>query len=161
MSPMQTKHILIVDDDRRIAHLIAELLKSRQYQVDLAYTGAEALEKVCHRPDIVLLDRKLPDMEGLDICRKIREDKRFRGIPIVILSGRDSIPDKIEGLYFGADDYMTKPFDNEELIARLEAVLRRTHFSEYLSEEKETLIDEVRRIIQHQLISPYFQPIFS
>jgi len=158
---MVSKKVLVVDDDQRITRLVAELLQTRDFQVDIAHQGSEALAKVHHCPDVILLDRRLPDMEGLEICRRIREDKRFRGIPIIILSGRDTVSDKIEGLYFGADDYITKPYDNEELVARVEAVLRRSHFAEYLHEEKETLIEEARNILQNKLVEPYFQPIFS
>jgi len=159
--PIAEKKILVVDDDPHIARLLEGLLASRQYSVDIAKTGDAALLKAQHCPDIILLDRTLPDMEGLEICRRIREDKRLRQIPIVVLSGRNTSLDKIEGLYVGADDYVTKPFDNEELVARLEAVLRRSRFSEYVVQEKEHLLAEVKRILAEGDITTFFQPIFS
>ena len=157
---MNEKQILLVDDDMDLVDLTAELLRSRHYKVDIARTGSDALDKVRHNPDLILLDRNLPDMEGLEICRKIRDDKRLRSIPIIILSGRDSSIDKIEGLYVGADDYVTKPFDIEELLARIEAVLRRSHFAEQAQEDKAALIVELKQIIETRNIATFFQPIF-
>ena len=154
-------NILIVDDDENLSRLLARLLQMRQYGVDIAHSGQEAMEKVQRRPDLVLLDLNLPDMEGLEICRRIREDKRFSQIPIIILSGRDAVSEKVEGLYVGADDYVTKPYEDEELIARVEAVLRRSQIAEYVVQEKENLIQEVKRIIQEADIKTFFQPIFS
>jgi len=154
-------NILIVDDDPNLSRLMAGLLQGREYRVIVASTGADALAKIRHRPDLVLLDLSLPDMEGLDICRKIREDKRLRHIPIMIVSGRDTLTERIEGLYVGADDYITKPYDNEELIARVEALLRRSRFNDYLVKEKDNLIREVKRIIKESDIKTFFQPIFD
>ncbi|MCA9401273.1 MAG: EAL domain-containing response regulator, partial [Candidatus Omnitrophica bacterium] len=99
--------------------------------------------------------------EGLDVCRQIREDKRYRGIPIMIVSGRDSSTDKIEGLYVGADDYLTKPFETEELIARIKALLRRMEFNRVLEDERHRLVSDLKIIIDEEKITPYFQPIFD
>jgi len=153
--------ILTVEDDPHVASLIESLLAGRDFETDMAYTGEDALEKIKGHPDLILLDRGLPDMEGMEVCRRIREDKRFRGIPIIILSAKDKIAERVEGLYIGADDYVTKPFDNSELIARIEAVLRRGEFAAHLKEEKETLVGELKRIIDQELITPFFQPIFD
>jgi len=154
-------NILIVDDDPYLARLMASLLQARDYRVTVVSTGSAALDKVQHRPDLVLLDLSLPDIEGLEICRKIRDDKRLRHIPIIIVSGRDTVTEKIEGLYVGADDYITKPYDNEELIARVEALLRRSRFNDYVVQEKDNLIREIKRIINESDIKTFFQPIFD
>jgi len=154
-------HILIVDDDPHLSRLMAGLLQAHEYRVTVVATGADALANVDHRPDLVLLDLSLPDIEGLEICRKIREDKRLRHIPIIIVSGRDTVTEKIEGLYLGADDYITKPYENEELVARVEALLRRSRFNDYVLEEKDNLVREVKRIIEESEIKTFFQPIFD
>ena len=120
------KHkILLVDDDRDLALLTSVVLQERDFLVEICTTGKDALDRIHSKPDIILLDRTLPDMEGLDVCRQIREDKRYRGIPIMIVSGRDSSTDKIDGLYVGADDYLTKDISVDYLIIRIEALLRR------------------------------------
>ncbi len=158
---MQQKAILLVEDDALATETISGLLRSRNYKVDCAATGALALEKAKNQPDLIILDRYLPDMEGLEVCRKIRTDKRLKNIPIVILTARDTIAEKIEGLYVGADDYITKPFDSEELIARLESTFRRSRFNEQDQEDKDALIDELKRILKEEQIVPFFQPIVS
>ena len=158
---MLKKRILMVEDDEKISGVVKILLRDHNFEVDIASTGREALEKVRHQPDLILLDRGLPDMDGLEVCRRVRDDLRFRRIPIIILSGRDSSEDKIEGLYLGGDDYVTKPFLGEELVARIEVVLRRIQFSEQLKDEKEVLVSELKKIIEGELITPFFQPIFS
>jgi len=154
------RRILIVEDDINIGVLVSELFKDRKFDVDLARTGEEAVEMIKMHPDIILLDRNLPDMEGLDICRMVRGDKRFRGIPIIIVSGRDSSQDKLQGLYVGADDYITKPFLPAELVARVDVILRRVRFAEQLEEERESLIAELDKIMREDLITIFFQPIF-
>ena len=158
---MLKRKILIVEDDEKVSAFVKTLLQDHEFGVDIASTGKEALEKVKHHPDLILLDRGLPDMDGLEVCRWLRDDSRFRRIPIIILSGRDSSEDKIEGLYIGGDDYITKPFLAEELVARIEVVLRRIQFAEQLKDDKEVLIGELKKIISEELITPFFQPIFS
>ncbi len=122
----KAKKILLIEDDAEVADLTASLLKLNHYEVEVAYNGKEGLNKVEHRPDIVLLDITLPDMEGYEVCHYIREDERFKDMPIIMVSARDHTSDKVEGLYVGADDYVTKPFDSLELLARIESVLRRS-----------------------------------
>jgi len=156
---MNQKSILLVEDDPVAVENISSLLKSRNYRVDCANTGEEGLIKAKNQPDLIILDRYLPDIEGLEVCRKIRTDKNLRSIPIVILTARDTIAEKIEGLYVGADDYITKPFDSEELLARLEAAFRRSRFGEQDQEDKDELITELKKIIEQKQIVPFFQPI--
>ena len=154
--------VLVVDDEPNVSKTLTLLLEARGYTVDVAETGKEAFEKAFNRPDIVLLDLVLPDVTGFDVCRKLREQKLTKDIPIIILSVRHMYEDKIEGLYLGADDYLTKPFEYEELFACMEVVLRRRQaFEEEDSQEKAQIIQELRDIVDKGLITPFFQPIFS
>lgn len=117
------ERILICEDDPCLARLLGHQLRAEGYAVTEALAGREALEQVeHHRPDLVVLDLALPDMDGLDVCRRLR---RSAVMPIIIISGRGSVLDRIIGLEVGADDYLTKPFRTEELLARIEAQLRR------------------------------------
>jgi DNA-binding response OmpR family regulator len=117
-------HILVVDDDVAIRELIKEYLAENNFQVSLAETGAD-MDKVLSAEivDLVILDLKLPDEDGLAIARRLRESL---DLPIIILTGRKEEVDRVMGLELGADDYVTKPFSNRELLARVRAVLRRT-----------------------------------
>jgi two-component system, OmpR family, response regulator len=117
-------HILVVDDDAAIRELIREYLHEHDFKVSMAETGAE-MDKVlgAEMVDLVILDLKLPDEDGLSIARRIRESL---DLPIIILTGRKEEADRIMGLELGADDYVTKPFSQRELLARIKAVLRRT-----------------------------------
>lgn len=115
--------ILLVDDETSIQRAVAPLLRSRGYDVDVAGTGADALRVVAARaPDLVVLDLGLPDMEGTAVCRRIRENLTT---PIIVLSARGAEADKVNALDLGADDYVTKPFGPEELLARIRVALRR------------------------------------
>lgn len=157
---MRKKKVLIVDDEKNIVKMLTLLLETRGYETDVAETGAQALDKAMEKPDIVLLDLLLPDISGFDVCRKLREQKATQHLPIIILSVRHFHEDKIEGLYLGADDYITKPFEYEELFARIEAVIRRREAIKSDRKEKSSIIVEIRRIIDNELIVPFFQPIF-
>jgi two-component system KDP operon response regulator KdpE len=117
--------ILLVDDEPSIQRAVAPLLRSRGYDVEIAGTGAEALRVMADRaPDLVVLDLGLPDMEGTAVCRRIRETLTT---PIIVLSARGAEADKVNALDLGADDYVTKPFGPEELLARIRVALRRVH----------------------------------
>jgi two-component system KDP operon response regulator KdpE len=123
MTADQGARILVVDDERAIRRTLRVALSSRGYAVFEAATGSEALEKaVSSHPDVIVLDLGLPDMDGVDVIRNIRTRAKT---PIVILSVRDDISDKVQALDAGADDYLTKPFGIAELIARIKAVMRR------------------------------------
>jgi len=158
---MNKKHILIVDDDQALAKVTAKLLESQGYRVDVARDGVDTLEKAHQYPDLILLDRKPRDVEGLEICRKIREDKQLRHISIIVFTECATSSEKVEGLSLGADDYISKPVDDEELIARIEAVLRRNQVFRQAQEEKGALATELKKILTEELITPYFQPIYS
>lgn len=120
------KKILIVDDEEYIVELLRINLKKQGYEPICAYSGTEALEQAQKmRPDLILLDIMMPDMDGLETCRKLREDRMMKKVPIIILSAKSEETDKVIGLGVGADDYMTKPFGIRELMARISALLRR------------------------------------
>ena len=116
--------ILIVDDDENIAELISLYLMKELYETRIVYDGEEALREFeTFAPDLVILDLMLPGIDGYQVCRQIRTNS---AVPIIMLSAKGEVFDKVLGLELGADDYMEKPFDNKELIARVKAVLRRT-----------------------------------
>jgi DNA-binding response OmpR family regulator len=117
--------ILIVDDDANIAELISLYLNKECYDTEIAADGEQALEKFkTYEPDMILLDLMLPGIDGYQVCREIRSRSQT---PIIMLSAKGEVFDKVLGLELGADDYMEKPFDSKELVARVKAVLRRTH----------------------------------
>lgn len=120
----ENEKILIIEDDEKISRLIEMELKFEGFGVEKAFDGRDGLNKVTtEKPDLVILDLMLPKMNGIEVCKRVRE---FSQVPIIILTAKDGITDKVIGLDYGADDYMTKPFENEELIARIRALLRRT-----------------------------------
>lgn len=120
------QRILVVDDDREIVRLARAYLEQSGYQVLVAYNGETALRILRHdHPDLVILDLMLPDRHGYDVTRTVRGDATLAALPIIMLTARVDDHDKIVGLELGADDYVTKPFNPAELMARIRAVLRR------------------------------------
>jgi two-component system KDP operon response regulator KdpE len=118
--------ILLVDDEVAIQRAVGPLLRSRGYEVDIASTGAEALKMVAEQPpDLIVLDLGLPDLEGTEVCRRVRASSASSRVPIVVLSARGAETDKVNALDLGADDYVTKPFGPDELLARIRVALRR------------------------------------
>lgn len=118
--------ILVVDDDRDVAQSIELALRRRGFRVTLAYSGVEALKMLRrYRPDLMILDVLMPGMSGIDVCRRLRADANTADLPVIFLTARGQERDRIEGLRAGADDYLSKPFNLEELILRVNAVLRR------------------------------------
>ncbi|MCA1190428.1 MULTISPECIES: response regulator transcription factor [unclassified Saccharopolyspora] len=118
--------LLVVDDEPTVRELLAATLRFAGFRVTAAATGAEALRAaVDERPDLVLLDVMLPDADGFEVLRRLREERGGQ-VPVLFLTARDAPRDKVRGLTLGGDDYVTKPFDPEELIARIHAVLRRS-----------------------------------
>jgi DNA-binding response OmpR family regulator len=116
--------ILVVDDDRPSVKLISYLLREEGYIVSTAQDGQTALKIIQQRsPDLVILDVMMPHLDGFEVCRRIR---RMAKIPIIFLSAKGQVDDKVRGLNIGADDYLVKPFEPAELLARVEAVLRRS-----------------------------------
>ena len=134
---MNKPQILVVEDDAAIGNLITTTLETQNYQFHRAKTGAGAvLDAVSYRPDVILLDLGLPDMDGVDIIRKVRT---WSNMPIIVVSARSEDSDKVAALDAGADDYLTKPFSVDELLARLRVALRRVRYdSEKLSDASST-----------------------
>ncbi|MGH3080007.1 MAG: response regulator transcription factor [Gaiellaceae bacterium] len=118
--------ILVVDDERAVRDSLRRALELQGYEVELASDGTEALERLAAngQPDAVVLDILMPGMDGLEVCRQIR--RRGNGVPVLMLTARDAVGDRVEGLDAGADDYVVKPFALEELLARIRAMLRRS-----------------------------------
>jgi len=123
---MATSRVLVVEDEPDIRDLLVFHLERDGFQVTKCKSGPEALRLVrAAQPDLVLLDLMLPDMDGLDVCRRLRQDPTTQSVPIVMLTARDDEVDRVLGLELGADDYVVKPFSPRELVARIRAVLRR------------------------------------
>ena len=117
--------VLVADDENSVREALRRALVLEGYEVDLASGGMEALASVASgRSDVMVLDVLMPDLDGLEVCRRLR--KQGDRIPILMLTARDAVADRVEGLEAGADDYLVKPFDLDELIARLRALLRRS-----------------------------------
>jgi DNA-binding response OmpR family regulator len=121
----KAKTILLVDDDKELCELLGQFLQQHQYQVLCAYDGASAIKMIKEKQiDLVLLDLMLACEDGLEICKLIRQDSK---VPVIMLTAMKGDSEKILGLEYGADDYITKPFNNRELLARIRAVLRRVY----------------------------------
>ena len=123
--------LLVVDDDPEIASLLSELLELEGFEVETANNGVQALEKFDMSFDLVLLDIMMPEMNGLNVLSQLRS--KFT-VPVIFLTAKDNEYDKIIGLELGADDYILKPFNDRELIARINALLRRTRWDNLVNE---------------------------
>ena len=122
---MATQRILVVDDDKEVVRLMRAYLEQAGYEVFVAYDGETAVHNLRReKPDLLLLDLMLPDRDGWDITRLVRSDSTLANIPIIMLTARVDTNDKIVGLEIGADDYITKPYDPREVVARVRARLR-------------------------------------
>jgi two-component system alkaline phosphatase synthesis response regulator PhoP len=122
-----SQRILVVDDDRQIVRLVQSYLQQSGYAVLTAYDGEEALHAIRReKPDLVVLDLNLPKRDGLDVTRIVRSDEALAATPILMLTARVEDVDKLIGLELGADDYLTKPFNPPEVVARVKAILRRS-----------------------------------
>jgi DNA-binding response OmpR family regulator len=143
------KKILVVDDEKKIVEIVKAYLEREGYQVILAYDGKSAIESARkQRPDLTILDLMLPEISGWDVCRTLRKESET---PIIMLTARDEVTDRIVGLEMGADDYVTKPFDPKELVSRVRAVLRRTEGTPIRSNEieiRELRIDTEKRKVR-------------
>ncbi len=132
--------ILVVDDDRAVRESLRRSLAFNGYTVDLAEDGVEALDAIANeRPDAVVLDVMMPRLDGLEVCRQLRSTGD--DLPILVLTARDSVSERVSGLDAGADDYLPKPFALEELLARLRALLRRTGPEESAESATMTFMD--------------------
>jgi DNA-binding response OmpR family regulator len=123
----EKERILIVDDNESARRSLKLIFKKKGYEVETAGTGREAIEKAQGGSfDLVILDIMLPDIGGIEICQQLRSKPATIHLPIIMLSGRSLVPDKIRGLQAGANEYVTKPVDLDEMVARVEALLDRT-----------------------------------
>ena len=142
------KRILVVDDEKPISDIISFNLRNEGFEVVAAFDGEQALEKFNEsNPDLIILDLMLPKIEGLEVCREIRKTST---VPIIMLTAKDSEIDKVLGLELGADDYVTKPLSNRELIARVKANIRRSAVREEETVESQSNDIEVGDLTIHQ-----------
>jgi len=132
---MLKERILVIDDDASILKLVSDVLTEEGFSVITASCGEEGIKKV-HRskPNLIILDLRLPDMNGFQICQTLKKDKNVSDIPIIMLTVKSTKSSTVAGLEMGADDYIVKPFNQEELIARVKTVLRRTGGGEKVEE---------------------------
>ena len=153
---MGKSRLLVVEDDVDIANMLKIYFSGLEFEVDVAHRGSEALEKTKHvLPHLIVLDIMLPDIDGYEVCRNLRTSTRTSHIPVIFLTQKDERSDKLQGLELGADDYITKPFDIEELKLRVQGAIRRSE-RESLTDPRSglpagRLIEEqLRRIIREQ-----------
>jgi len=146
---MADAKILVVDDDKKIVELVTLYLKKDGYHVLTAYDGQQAIELARRKqPDLVVLDLMLPQVDGMDVCRILRAESP---LPIIMLTGRSTDDDKLAGLDLGADDYVTKPFNPRELLARIRAVLRRTSGKDESGPSEVRFGDMVMDFVRHEV----------
>ena len=142
---MATEKILIVDDDNNICELLRLYLEKEGYSVSIAKTGMEAVRTFAmQQPDLMLLDIMLPELDGWQVCREIR---KYSNKPIIMLTAKGETFDKVLGLELGADDYITKPFETKEVLARIKAVLRRSG-----SLNTEEIAEEIKQVSYDKLV---------
>lgn len=123
-----SSRILVVEDDRDIAQLVGRYLEKAGFIVDVQSSGSDAMVAMAQRaPDLLILDLMLPHMDGLEICRAVRANEKTASVPVIMLTAKAEESDRIVGLEIGADDYLSKPFSPNELVARVRALLRRAH----------------------------------
>lgn len=147
--PSRKVSVLVVDDDTHILRMLQRMLELEGYQVLTASSGVAALDIFDEKtPELVLLDIMLPDMDGYTVCRNIHE---FSQIPIIMITAKDSDEEKVQGLDAGADDYVTKPFSANELVARVRAVLRRTRLWDEHPEPAFSFQDLVIDFVRHRV----------
>ena len=155
--------ILVVDDTANNVKLLKDLLTMKGYAVVTASSGAEGLEQIDkERPDLVLLDVMMPGMNGYDVCRKIRENPATVILPVVMVTALDPGPERIKGLEAGADDFLTKPINQPELLARVRSLLRIKQFWDQISEMNRTLeqrvSDQVAQLERMARLKRFFSP---
>jgi len=141
-------NILLVEDEKSIVTLIKYNLEKEGFKVFCSETGEDALKVIKEKtPDLVILDWMLPDTSGIDVCRKIKIDRKLKNIPVLILTAKGEPDDKIKGLEVGADDYVTKPFNNKELLLRIKSLIKRSKPSlfEDLGTFKDLKIDRITK----------------
>ena len=148
-APGRPFRVLVVEDDKQISRVLKLELEHEGYVVDVAFDGLSGLEKALKEPDLIVLDLMLPKLDGSEVCARVRAKSR---VPIIMLTAKDRVADRVGGLDVGADDYLTKPFAIEELLARVRARLRERHPQPNTLRAKDLVMDrdrhEVRRAEQ-------------
>jgi class 3 adenylate cyclase len=146
--------ILVVDDVAPNVELLEALLSVQGYEVSTAYDGFEALEKVLtDDPDLILLDVMMPGMNGYEVCQKLKQQEWTRSIPIVLLTALDQIEDKVRGLDAGADDFLTKPFNKVELLARVRSLLRIRSYHNEIEQNRRLLYRLLNRYMSEEIVT--------
>ncbi len=146
---MANELVLVVDDEKTLVKALSFNLEKEGFRVEQAYDGEEALQKFYSlKPDIVVLDLMLPEIDGFEVCRRIR--KKY-DVPIIMLTARSEDIDKVLGLELGADDYLTKPFNSRELVARIRAILRRSTVREEEAKKMIQIGDLKVDLLQHRV----------
>ncbi len=154
----QPKEVLLVDDEKHQARILQMLMETRGYDVQTAFSGGEAFRKVTPKCDMVLLDLILPDIDGFEVCRRLKQDEQLKHIPVIILSAYSISEDRVKSFYLGADDFLAKPCEHEELFARMDAILRRR---DGFSSGNEKTVTELHRILNERDIVSFYQPIYQ
>jgi DNA-binding response OmpR family regulator len=150
-------NILVVDDDPNIALLMhMTLAKKPDYRVTIANSGQEALDRIAESaPDLVLLDIMMPDMDGFEVCRRIKQGEKTKFLPVIMVSAKSELRDKLLGMDLGANDYITKPFNPEELLTRVSAHLRIKSLEDQLAAQKELAAAlKMSVTLQHEINNP-------
>ena len=155
--------ILIVEDKQDNIDLISYFLKPQNYEIQVAMDGETAIEMVTKSPpDIILLDIMLPKMNGFEVCERVKKDPRTRFIPVIMITALKELKDKIHSLEVGADDFITKPFENVELLTRVKSLLRIKKYHDELERKNKELLqmdqfkDELSHLIVHDMKNPIF-----
>ena len=148
--------ILIVDDTADTVELLRKRFRAEGYDTVEAFDGEEALTKVAESlPDLVILDVMMPKLDGFGVCKRLRENPATRHLPVLMLTAKSEIPDKVQGLDIGADDYITKPFDYKELAARVRSLLNKKKASKEMAEkEKSEALDHMVDEVSHEVRNP-------
>ena len=148
--------VLVVDDNPDNVELLAKRLAAAGYRTCEAYDGEEALARVAEEePDLVILDVMMPKLDGFEVCRRLKTQEATRGIPVIMLTAKREVPDKIRGLDTGADDYVTKPFNPQELMARVRSLLHlRTIQEKRVTEEKLGALGQMAEGVAHEVRNP-------
>ena len=147
---MSPSNILVIEDDTLVARTIERCLRGSEYHVQVVNTGVAGLKAARRKiPDLVLLDVMMPGMDGYTVCKEMREDALLKNVPIIFLTAKNKVEDKIVGLSVGADDYLGKPFNVDELLLRVKAILRRSLPNNQTSQPEKGSADLKTRPVNH------------